>query len=227
MDELIGKYEFLTRVHEIVKPEAYLEIGVRHGKSLKAIPEHQRPSLISAVDPVKAFDPDEFPGLEYHEMTSDEFFDHLNESGFTGRYDLAFIDGLHLAEQAARDVRNAAAYMKSTGFIVVDDVFPRSQTEGSRTRAPKSWAGDVWRILEMLYHLQDDPHDLITVDLLPTGMAIMPMMYVDSDFLWEPSFPDKELEVPRWVFKRSGAVSPIEALNRLQRVVNDQEDHPF
>lgn len=100
------------------------------------------------------------PGVEYQEssidykMTSDSFFDKLNNNEVLSKdikFDVIFIDGLHLAEQADRDIKNALDFIKEDGFIVVHDCNPptewhaRENYQYKNSPAHGYWNGTTWK----------------------------------------------------------------------------------
>lgn len=108
--------------------KSYLEIGVRDGINFAQV----RASIKRGVDP-------EWPAT--YQKTSDEFF-----SEDVSKYDLIFIDGLHLAEQVERDISNALTHLSDGGTIVVHDCNP--QTEDAQSNdydGAKIWNGTVWK----------------------------------------------------------------------------------
>ncbi|MDX8338073.1 class I SAM-dependent methyltransferase [Draconibacterium sp. IB214405] len=132
-----------------IKPNEtyYLEIGVRN-------PEdnfyHINANTKHSVD----------PGVEFEDnpvdfkMTSDTFFQKLDEDKVLSkdiRFDVIFIDGLHLAQQVDRDIKNAMRYIKDDGFIVLHDCNPpsewhaRESYEYFNTPAGGSWNGTTWK----------------------------------------------------------------------------------
>jgi len=128
-------------------PTNYLEIGVRN-------PAHNF-DLINAntkysVDPGVEFEsnPVDF------KMTSDEFFKKLSAGEILSKdikFDVIFIDGLHLAEQADRDTINAFEYLHEDGFVVLHDCNPptewhaRENYDYHNTPAHKYWNGTTWK----------------------------------------------------------------------------------
>ncbi len=107
----------------------YLEIGVRN-------PEHNYKHIQAntkySVD----------PGIEFKErsidfkMTSDSFFDKLNKNEILSKdikFDVIFIDGLHLAEQVALDIKNSLDFIKDDGFIVFMIVIPQPNGTQEKT----------------------------------------------------------------------------------------------
>ncbi|MGB5782711.1 MAG: class I SAM-dependent methyltransferase [Eudoraea sp.] len=125
----------------------YLEIGVRNpGDNYN----HINADTKYSVD----------PGLEYKassidfKMTSDSFFDKLNNNEILSKdikFDVIFIDGLHLAEQVDLDIKNALDYIKDDGFIVLHDCNPptewhaREDYDYKNSPAQGYWNGTTWK----------------------------------------------------------------------------------
>lgn len=125
----------------------YLEIGVRNPQAnferIKATEKY-------GVD----------PGIEFEEnpvnfrMTSDEFFERLRagESLFPEiKFDVIFIDGLHISDQAERDIENSLEFLAADGFIVMHDCNPPTEYHAREDRlfqlspALKAWNGTTWK----------------------------------------------------------------------------------
>ena len=82
-------------------------------------------------------------------MTSDEFFNFWKETKMPV-FDLIFIDGLHLAEQVARDIESALAMSSSDGVICLHDCNPPNEyfaREKYRANNPArgSWNGTTYK----------------------------------------------------------------------------------
>jgi len=158
-------HEFLSQVHEIVKPKTYLEVGVRHGTSLKLA---HAAEVAVGVDPLPLT---QATGNQLlYTMPSDEYF--LNPYPPIGHIDLGFIDGLHHFEQALRDFLNIEKYATPKSVIIFDDVLPRNQEEASRTMCPGDWTGDVWKVTQVLLRLRDEL-TIIEVNTQPTGTLMV------------------------------------------------------
>lgn len=111
------------------------------------------------------------PGLEFpdnpvrYKMTSDDFFKSL-ESGFLDldpgfRWDVVFIDGLHISTQVLRDVENSLYHLNPKGFIFLHDCNPESyfmQREDYYIDGEqRPWNGTVWKVI---YYLRSHRKDL-------------------------------------------------------------------
>ena len=87
-------------------------------------------------------------------MTSDEFFLKLSNGDLLPKgtlFDVIFIDGLHLALQVDKDIRNAWKHLKDDGFIVLHDCNPPTEwhaRESFRYRHTPAfwfWNGTTWK----------------------------------------------------------------------------------
>jgi hypothetical protein len=137
---LIKKYNFKT----------YLEIGV----NTQSQPGY---NWVGVDIPVKhGVDPN--VDTTYR-MTSDEFFDNY----ISQKYDIIFIDGLHLFEQVYRDIINSLNHLVDGGIIVVHDCNPITEITQRRERVSDSWHGDVWKSIVKL-RIEDPNIDICTVD---------------------------------------------------------------
>jgi predicted O-methyltransferase YrrM len=160
-----NKYEVLLELHRTLRPRTYLEIGVQKGRSLRLA---DFDCLCVGVDPETTLGSSR--NVAIYQVTSDQFFSVVTEQ--TPAFDLAFIDGLHLFEQALRDFMNVERVMKPEGLIVMDDIFPAHPAQAERVRRTQKWAGDVWKVLKIL---QEHRPDLILtpLDASPTGMLLV------------------------------------------------------
>jgi hypothetical protein len=125
----------------------YLEIGVRNPNDNF---NHIRSAIKYSVD----------PGFEYIEnpvdfkMTSDLFFENLNKNKILSneiKFDLIFIDGLHLAEQVNQDISNSIDFISEDGFIVLHDCNPPTEWHAREnyhyimSPAKNFWNGTTWK----------------------------------------------------------------------------------
>ncbi len=125
INHLIKKYNF----------EKYLEIGVRKGNNFKKIIAKHK----TAVDPSPLFHSENL-----FQITSDEFFKRNKM-----KFDIIFLDGLHLEYQVDKDIINSLKVLKDDGMIIMHDCNPptsfhqREKYEVNGTFPP--WNGTVWK----------------------------------------------------------------------------------
>ena len=161
--------EFLRRLHARLQPQAYLEIGVAHGKSLRLA------SCRSVgIDPGFNISVPLDGDIALFRTTSDEYFQGAETLAPTrGRpFDMAFIDGLHLFEFALRDFINTERHCSPHGLVVFDDVLPRTVDEAARERHTDAWTGDVYPIVEVLAKYRPGL-SVLPVDTQPTGLLLV------------------------------------------------------
>lgn len=111
------------------------------------------------------------PGVEFvanpvdYKMTSDQFFSELDSSKLDldpeTKWDLIFIDGLHLANQVLRDIQNSIKHLEQSGFIVIHDCNPPTQFHARENYQVDGqyypWNGTVWKVI---YYLRTHRPDL-------------------------------------------------------------------
>lgn len=171
--------EVLRDLHEIVQPRLYVEIGVRKGSSLGLC----RGRAVG-------IDPDPHPDLQLATLetqlfrcTSDDFFFFHGKDALAEPAQLAFIDGMHLAEFVLRDFMNIERCMSADGVIVIDDVLPNHPLQAQRERCSMVWTGDVWRFAERLAELRPKLR-LTWLDTDPSGMLVISRLNPADRSLW-------------------------------------------
>lgn len=212
------RYTFLEQLHELLQPRGYLEIGVQHGGSLALA---KCDAL--GIDPA----PLVLPGTigahsRVHVAESDFFFRHIeNFRHMVPRHiDLAFIDGMHLAEFALRDFINVERLSHPKSVIVFDDVLPYSSAIAGRVQPAGDWTGDVWRVMEVFKTWRLDLR-VLQVDAFPTGALVVFNVNPGSTVLRDnyesihKALTEFHPEVPTWVLNRTEAVSMEDALKTL------------
>ncbi len=164
-------YGVLARLHAALTPKLYLEIGVRQGKSLALA----RPSTQSiGVDPMPCIDQDFVAKTVIYPVTSDDYFSHPDIHRFHRQspIDMAFIDGLHVFEQALRDFLNVERFASPGALVVIHDCIPLDEPTSAREQTTKFYSGDVWRVIPSLRKARPDLRILL-VKAPPTGLALI------------------------------------------------------
>jgi hypothetical protein len=203
----IESIDALTSIHARLKPEFYLEIVVRRGRSLRL-----------ADCPAVGVDPKPFlaapPALHHRifEMTSDRFFAERAADYFANaRPDLVFIHGIHLFEYALRDFINAERFSGTATLIVIGDIFPNHPAQATRRQVTKIWPGDVWKMHRVLGELRPDLL-LLPLDTAPTGLLLVAGLDPGNRVL--PDCYDELVEH----YGRDGMDPDSERLNRIGAV---------
>ena len=128
----IHRYDIINRLIKTFNYKNYLEIGVSDGDNFVKVECENKTS----VDPVQL-------GYTTHQMTSDEYFEQLADDV---KFDIVFIDGLHLWEQCYKDIENSLKHLSPNGVIICHDMNPLEEMFQSRKEYNQYiWNGDVWR----------------------------------------------------------------------------------
>ena len=127
----------------------YLEIGVRNpDENLNKITvEHK-----DGVDPA---------GNCNYPIPSDDFFNQLDVDI---RYDIIFIDGLHLDYQVEQDITNSLKHLNEGGTIVMHDCSPiKEEHQVEEYVVGKTWNGTTWKAY-VKFRMIDENLSMYVVD---------------------------------------------------------------
>ena len=139
------------------KLKNYLEIGVRDGVNFDKIKIKNK----IGIDP----EPTEEcikKNKDYLKICkSDTYFKELKENNNIKKFDIIFIDGLHLEEQVDIDIQNSLEFLSTNGFIIMHDCNPPTrfhQRENYQLNngSMPFWNGTVWRSYVKLRMNNDD-----------------------------------------------------------------------
>ena len=153
----------IKRIARLMQAVSYLEIGVSKGRTFNALDFPRK----VAVDPKFRFDTAEYrrAGVDFFETTSDAFF---AEKAGSEKFDIIFIDGLHVFEQAYRDFCNSLKHAHDRTVWVIDDVVPTHELsalpdrlEARRRRREAginaaAWHGDVYKVMFAIHDFHPD-----------------------------------------------------------------------
>jgi len=179
-------YYWLQRFHEWLKPARYVEVGLGHGRSLAlAGPD----TMAIGIDPFQGF----WNKLDYvcthgpatlFPLSSDNFFERYDLREVMGHdsFDLGFIDGLHLFEQALKDFINLERYSRNDSLILIHDCLPIAPIVAERDRCTGFWTGDVWRLIPCLKAFRPDLK-IMTIPTKPSGLGVVTNLDSNSTVL--------------------------------------------
>jgi hypothetical protein len=165
----VNRRQLLRALHDLVAPRTYLETGVNRGASLTL---SRVPSI--GIDPEFNVVAELQADIHLARTTSDEFFARRRPLAHLPIpiVDLAFVDGMHLAEYALRDVLAIERFTLPTSVVVIDDMLPRTVEMANRKRTTLAWTGDVYKVAEALRRLRPDLL-VLEVDTSPTGTCVV------------------------------------------------------
>ena len=113
-----------------------------------------------SVDPCIEF----LDAIVDYKYLSDDFFSLLenNQLNLSSDYkwDVIFIDGLHISTQVERDFNNALNHLSENGFILFHDTNPptlwHAREEYYVNGYQQHWNGTVWKVIYKLNSLRSD-----------------------------------------------------------------------
>jgi hypothetical protein len=165
--------DVLARLHELLKPQAYLEIGVETGATMAFAKGAER---VIGVDPDGAKLRRDLlpPQAQVFQEESDAFFARTARADVLGshRVELAFIDGMHLFEYALRDFVNVEAWCAPGSTVVLHDCVPLLPITASRVRRTKFWVGDVWKVVSILREWRPELRVKV-IATAPSGLCVV------------------------------------------------------
>lgn len=221
---------FLSSVHELVRPQNYLEIGVDHGHSL-ALAECRS----VGIDPAYSITAEIKTDVALFRTTTDEYFARPEPLAPTNGepFDLAFIDGMHLFEFALRDFIYTERSCRPSSVIVFDDVLPRTVAEAARRRHTAAWTGDVYPIIDVLERYRPDV-SAILVGTQPTGLLLVVGLDPTSTVLYDnydeivAEYRHRDPQpVPQLLLDRSAVQAPQRVLDAgFWKVLREGRDEP-
>lgn len=119
-------YDHVTLLHSIaqwLKPERYLELGVRDGRCFSRVAPLSVEAIAVDMSPLQF---QLAPNATYKKMTTDEYFDTIRGSDI--QFDMVFIDADHSFEQSYKDFLNVKDYVIPDGFVFFHDTYPYAES---------------------------------------------------------------------------------------------------
>lgn len=175
-NNFFNRHAFINRAISKFENCKYLEIGVSNNDVFNSIP--------LKIENKFGVDPDNGGNFR---MTSDEFFEKHNDL----KFDVIFIDGLHIYEQCQKDCINSMKQLNENGIIFFHDFLPRSFFEEKVPRKQSTWSGDVWKVAVELANSKNVKFKIINID---HGIGVLKLHknfeYVKIDELKNKGFTD-------------------------------------
>ena len=153
------RFDLINYLIDKKKLKNYLEIGVRNPDDCF---NRINCEIKHSVDPCIEIDSE----VDY-KFTSDSFFSLLVNGSIDlppdYKWDIIFIDGLHISSQVERDVINSLEHLSDNGFILLHDCNPPSIYHARENYDGGEWTGTVWKAFYKFRSSRDDLK-MFTVD---------------------------------------------------------------
>ena len=162
--ETFNHIEFLSLISSWVRPECYLELGVRAGVNFQTIAKHCKKAIGVDTSPP----PFELSSnMEYHTMYTDEYFESLDKDIM---FDMVFIDADHSHQQSLKDFLNVKDRVIKDGFIFFHDTYPYNE----KLFVP-NLCNDVYKTALYIKQNLIDEFEIVTLPINP-GVTIVKKM---------------------------------------------------
>lgn len=159
MNYLKYRFDVINYLIEKYNYNSYLEIGLNNPQNCYNFVDCE---IKHSVEPGNK---DLVNNYATYKYTSDEFFHRLNTNildiSKDYRWDIIFIDGLHISYQVEKDIINSLEHLSENGTIVLHDCNPFMYDENPirvlEDYYGYEWSGTVWKTF---YKLRTECKDL-------------------------------------------------------------------
>jgi len=157
----------LARIHRLLRPRRYVEIGVGAGASLALATQCER---VVAIDPTPA-------AAVARPIVREASQTYLARGDLRCDLDgmppdLCFIDGSHRVEDAAADLLAIERFAGPRTLVALHDCLPLDAATASRERRTGFWTGDVWKLVPWLRAARPELI-LTTIACPPSGLCLI------------------------------------------------------
>ncbi len=171
--EKFNHVQFFDFLFSYIKPELYLELGVRDGINFNTVSKYCKHSI--GVDIV----PTQFallPNQEYYQTSTDNFFKNINKDI---KFDAIFIDADHSHEQSLKDFINAKDHLIDDGFIFFHDTYPCEEFWFN-----PGLCNDAYKTALYIKENFIDDFEILTLPFHP-GVTIVKKMKRNKQLIWK------------------------------------------
>lgn len=164
---------FFDFIFSYIKPELYLELGVRDGRNFNTVSKHCKHAVgVDIIYPQFNL----LSNQEYHQTSTNSFFESLNKDI---RFDTIFIDADHSYEQSLKDFINAKEYLIEDGFIFFHDTYPCDEYWFN-----PGLCNDAYKTILHIKENFIDDFEVLTLPFHP-GVSILKKMKRNKQLIWK------------------------------------------
>jgi hypothetical protein len=169
-------YDHISMIDHLaswIKPESYLEIGVRDGRSLNVVSKYSKEC--HAVD-LQFLHKNFNNNVILYEMSSDDFFNQKEELLM---FDFVFIDGDHSKEQVYKDFLNVSNFVIEEGFVLLHDTSPCY-----KEFLEPDWCNNAWEAALEIKNKHNNEWEILTLPFHP-GLTILKKIKINKQLIWK------------------------------------------
>lgn len=172
--ETFNHPEFICGLLKWIKPERYLELGVREGNTFLPASKYCQKAI--GVDAFNNIPFQLEPNMEFHAMMTDDYFTNLDPKI---QFDVVFIDADHSHEQSLKDFINVKDRVIEDGFIFFHDTYPYDEA----FLHPHA-CNDCYKTALYIKQNFINEFEILTIPINP-GVTILKKMNRDKQLIWK------------------------------------------
>jgi hypothetical protein len=159
--ETFNHTEFFDLLFKWLRPENYLELGIREGGNFITLAKHCKKAVgVDVLGPKFGLT----DNMEYHTTTTDDYFNSLPDETM---FDVVFIDADHSHEQSLKDFLNVKDRVIEDGFILFHDTYPYDSC-----MMDVGQCNDVYKTAQYIKEHLIDEFEIVTLPINP-GVSIV------------------------------------------------------
>jgi len=156
-----------------IKPERYLELGVRDGRCFTQVAPYAQTAIAVDCVPLQFQLPS---NSVYEQMYTDEYFKKIE--GLNLQFDMVFIDADHSFEQSYQDFLNVKDMVIDDGFVFFHDTYPFSEE-----MTKPYFSNDCYKTVIKIREEFHNEWELVTLPFNP-GVTIAKKIYNKTGLPW-------------------------------------------
>jgi predicted O-methyltransferase YrrM len=171
--ETFNHTEFLELLCKWLKPESYLEMGVRWAENFNRLSKLSIKAIGVDINqcPVQVSD-----NVKFYLEDTDTFIKKCNERNL--KFDLVFIDADHSFEQSLKDFIGISEYVIDDGFIILHDTYPYNEE-----LLQPHFSNDVYKTALYIKNNLSDNFEILTLPFNP-GLTLIKKINKNKQMTW-------------------------------------------
>jgi hypothetical protein len=171
--ETFDHKSFLVFLSCWIKPEHYLELGVRSGDVFREVSKKCSKATGVDISPIEFNLPN---NANFFQSSTDSFFERLDDNE---KFDMIFIDADHSYEQSLKDFNNSQKHLVNDGFIIMHDTYPLSDFY-----IEPNLCNDVYKTALFIKNNLIENFEILTLPFHP-GLTIVKKINRDKQMIWK------------------------------------------
>lgn len=174
--ETFNHVGFFSFFFSFLKPECYVELGVRDGRNFIEVSKYcKRAIAVDIMHQQFSSNSVQSETFEYHTTSTDNYFRTIDKDI---KFDCVFIDADHSHQQSLKDFLNVKDYVVDDGFIFFHDTYPYDKEYFNPLAC-----GDVYKTALYIKENLIDEFEIVTLPFNP-GVTIVKKMKRNKQLIY-------------------------------------------